>query len=745
MAIQEFGYALGSITSNACLGYYVYLSAGQTYQFKATATNGSKLDTAMQIYSQGVNQLFYNNDSNGSSDSQITFNAATSGFYYIFVGAGSTGSTGSFRLSAAIDTAPVRTIEYSGDNKTVGSLAVNNHINSIIDFAGDHDWFKITLLEGSQYKFNLSGSGTSALANASLVLRDQVGRAIALNDDISSSNLNSEFTHTATRSGDYFLDASGFWRWTGSYTLSATELTRSTEITSVSLGNSIGKQNSTLNLGDTLYIDVNFSNSVIVTGSPTLGINIGDSIVLATYESGSGSGVLRFKYTIQAEQNDSNGISIADNAIALSQGKILDAQGNAVILAHSGEADNLNYKVDTTAPLASVSSLLHTDLEMTDTTVNWNSITADHTIGLSGTVEAGSAVYLYDGSTLLGSANTLGTTWSYKTPYLANGIHTLNIHAVDAAGNESTIAGGAITINQQWSSMSGWGALNVLSALNDVTGILHADTTTSTSSTWGINQGNFDDAWHYGYTGNGVTIALIDTGIDFNNNDLTRKISRWSWDFVNNDNNPMDDNGHGTFVASEIAALNNGVGLTGAAFDAELMVLKAMDASGSGYSSTVCKAVRYAVDKGADIINMSLAGNDYSGYQAALQYAQEHDVLVVMAAGNNGNSTPLAPANYAQLFSNCIAVGATQFDINGVQSLAAFSNQAGSTSAYNYVDASGVGVYGYGLHGDTYISEGTSMAAPYAASEAAILLSANAGLSATQIAQAITGTTHAIL
>lgn len=746
MAIQEFGYATGRITPNVCLGYYIYLNAGSTYQFTASASNGSTLDTAMQIYSQGVNQLLYGNDSNGSSNAQITFKAATSGIYFIIVGAGSPGSTGDFRLSAAIDTTPNQTIEYQNNINTIGALKIGDSINSIVDFAGDHDWFKITLQEGTQYRFNLSGAGSSNLYNSSLALRDMQGNLISSNENISSTNLNSEIIFTASKSGDYFLDASGYWRWTGSYQLSATEMSSPSVVTSVSLSSSTGKVSGTLNTGDTLYTEVDFSNAVVVAGHPTITLNIGGSRVEASYDSGSGSKTLFFKYTIQTGQTDTNGISIDANGISLASGSILDMNGKSVQLSHSSVADNGTYKVDTTAPTASVSSILHSDLGTTDTSFTWNTVTTDHTIGLKGNVESGCTVYVYDGSTLLGAAATTGDTWSYTTTYLANGDHNINIHAIDSAGNVSNISGGLVKVDQHWSTTSGWGSINVLSALNQATGVIYSDTTNTINPSWGINQGNFDDAWHYGYTGNGVTIALIDTGLDFSNKDITAKISRFSYDFVNNDTNANDENGHGTLVASEIAALNNGIGITGAAYDSELMILKALDSNGIGNTSTVCTAVQYAVDHGADIINMSLAGSDDVAYQTALQYALDHNVLVIMAAGNNGNTTPLSPAIYAQQFSNCIAVGATQCDLlTGTQSFASFSNQAGSNSAYNYVDASGVGVYGYGLYGGTYLSSGTSMAAPYVTSEAAILLSANSSLNATQIAQAISGTTQVIL
>jgi subtilisin family serine protease len=197
-------------------------------------------------------------------------------------------------------------------------------------------------------------------------------------------------------------------------------------------------------------------------------------------------------------------------------------------------------------------------------------------------------------------------------------------------------------------------------------------------------------------------------------------------------------------VASEIHAANNGVGLTGAAYGSNLMSLKVLDASGSGSSTTICTGIRYAIDHGAKVINMSLGGGHNTDYQAALQYASDHNVVVVMAAGNSGAADPLDPAAYAKQFSNCIAVGALSCDTTNHLAMTSFSNKAGS-GPYGYVDAAGQGVWGYGLDGKVYAWNGTSMAAPLVASEAALIWSANSNLTAAQVVSAITDSAHAVI
>jgi subtilisin family serine protease len=294
-----------------------------------------------------------------------------------------------------------------------------------------------------------------------------------------------------------------------------------------------------------------------------------------------------------------------------------------------------------------------------------------------------------------------------------------------------------------WSAITGYGEINVLAALDSAAGKKLSDLAVTGTASY-ISAGKFQDAWAAGYTGKGVVIADIDTGIDLKNSALTKNLSQYDWNFINNTSNVQDDNGHGTFTAGEMVAANKGNGIIGAAYDAQLMVLKALDASGSGSWTNVVAAIDYAVNHGANVINMSLGSTAAdSSLQTALQYAASKGVIVCMAAGNNSSSTPDYPASYAQSVNDCIAVGASQLS-NSSFSLTSFSNQAGSSNAYSFVDALGANVSGYTLNSVIQSWNGTSMATPLVAAEAALLKSAEPSWSADQIVQCIDQTCSAI-
>lgn len=439
--------------------------------------------------------------------------------------------------------------------------------------------------------------------------------------------------------------------------------------------------------------------------------------------------------------------------------KLSDGAHNFQIVISSGrqsQSFGVSAVVDTVAS-GTFSSTIVTDTGAVKSILSGGS-TTDHTLGFTGTAEAGSSIKFFDGSTLIGqtTANAKGK-WTFTTPSMADGHHDFSAHFTDLAGNEKDVAGISANLSgssapqptpvppHTWSSKSGWGSIDALGAINAETGSSHADVKASTGIQWGFDKANINDAWSYGFTGKGITIAEIDTGIDLSNSDITKNINAYSWNFVNNSSNVMDDHGHGTFVASEMVAANNGIGLTGASYDASLMVLKALDANGSGSADTICTAIRYAVDHGANIINMSLGGGDYSGYSGALQYAKDHNVLVVMAAGNSGGYTPLDPAAYAMQFDNCLAVGALQCDASGALSMTSFSNQAGSSTPYGFVDAAGQGVIGYTVGGGTASWAGTSMAAPLVAAAAALVWSADTAATASHIAQTLYQTSHSVV
>ena len=238
-----------------------------------------------------------------------------------------------------------------------------------------------------------------------------------------------------------------------------------------------------------------------------------------------------------------------------------------------------------------------------------------------------------------------------------------------------------------------------------------------------------------GATGKGVTIAVVDTGIDYNHREFKGRIQA-GYDFVDGDSIAEDANGHGTHVAGTIAAARDGRGITGVAHDAKIMPIRVLDENGAGYLSDAIRAVRWATNNGADVINLSLGGAGYSQAMAdAIRHASRRGTVVVMAAGNWGGTSPDYPAAHA--IDHGIAVGAVQRDGR----LAWFSNRAGSRPL-NYVMAPGVGIKSTLPGNRSGYFSGTSMAAPHVAGVAGLLKSHNSSLSSGAIEDLITGTTQ---
>ena len=255
---------------------------------------------------------------------------------------------------------------------------------------------------------------------------------------------------------------------------------------------------------------------------------------------------------------------------------------------------------------------------------------------------------------------------------------------------------------------------------------------------WNFQMVGAEAAWKRS-RGTGVVVAVIDTGVsgtssgkgqacrDFGSTTFTA-----GYDFVNRDTDPYDDHGHGTHVAGTIAeATNNSEGVAGLAYGATIMPLKVLSASGSGTSADIADAIRWAADKGANVINMSL-GSPFPDavIRSACTYASKKGVVIVAAAGNSGKQGVGYPAAY----SECIAVSSVgpSGKLAGYSSWGkqvALAAPGGDIGGYSDRDES-AGILQntnlpveFGGQGDGYYAfQGTSMASPHVAAAAALVM-----------------------
>ena len=293
------------------------------------------------------------------------------------------------------------------------------------------------------------------------------------------------------------------------------------------------------------------------------------------------------------------------------------------------------------------------------------------------------------------------------------------------------------------------------------------------SQLWGLNNtgqsaGTADadidapEAWDIQKGNPNLVIGVIDTGVDYNHPDLVGNI--WTnpgeiagdgidndnngyiddtrgWDFAYNDNNPMDGHGHGTHVSGTIAGKgNNGVGVTGVAWNAKIMPLKMFDDTGSGgYTSNAILAINYATAKGVKLTNNSWGGGGYSqALSDAINTAGQQGALFIASAGNatqNTDVTPSYPASYN--LSNIISVAST----TRTDGLSYFSNYGATTVD---LGAPGSDIYSAWPNSTYNTISGTSMASPHVTGAAALLWSQNPTWTAQQVKNKLMQTTDPI-
>jgi len=252
---------------------------------------------------------------------------------------------------------------------------------------------------------------------------------------------------------------------------------------------------------------------------------------------------------------------------------------------------------------------------------------------------------------------------------------------------------------------------------------------------WGVDRINAEMVWNGadGGTevikgrdaGSGINISIIDTGIDYNHPDLAPNY-KGGYDFVDDDDDPMDDNGHGTHCAGIIAAAFNQKGIIGVAPEANLYAVKALDSEGKGYVSDVIAGIEWSVNHKIAIISMSMGStSDSTALREACEKAYKAGVLLVASAGNKGYGRNKDTVTYPGRYDSVIAVAA----IDKHNRRASFS----STGPEVELAAPGVRIYST-YPGDRYsIKSGTSMACPHVTGTAALVWYAHPEYNNTQL------------
>ncbi|HBW35098.1 MAG: peptidase [Peptococcaceae bacterium BRH_c23] len=262
---------------------------------------------------------------------------------------------------------------------------------------------------------------------------------------------------------------------------------------------------------------------------------------------------------------------------------------------------------------------------------------------------------------------------------------------------------------------------------------------------WSLVNGNVLGAWEMGATGQGVTIAVVDTGVALTHPDLINNLvpgyNAITGSEVAGAN--QDNNGHGTQVSGVAAAEGNRVGIIGVAYQAKIMPIKAMNSKGIGYDDAIADGIIWAADHGAKIINLSLGSENGSVASAilkqAITYASKKGCLLIAASGNYDSESQGNPGvSYPASDPLVLAVSATDkaskvtnYSTIGTEIDLAAPGDSIPTAAWS--QASGTG-YVY--------ASGTSMAAPFVAGEAALIWSQHLDWSREQVIQALLQGTH---
>lgn len=254
---------------------------------------------------------------------------------------------------------------------------------------------------------------------------------------------------------------------------------------------------------------------------------------------------------------------------------------------------------------------------------------------------------------------------------------------------------------------------------NYIRHIMRTPNDTNIREQWALTNIQAYEAWDI-TTGNGILVAVLDTGVMRSHPDLDGKVQP-GFNAVADTDQTEDDNGHGTAVAGLIAAkTNNGKGIAGMCWGCSILPIKVLTARGSGSDFGVARGIHYAADAGARVINLSLGGTESSDVlREAVEYAHSRGALIVAASGNerqNGNGV-----NYPAAYPQVLAVGGT----GNTDAVTGFSN----TGDYVGIAAPSVGLWTTTIDGEYGPPNGTSFSTPYVAGVAGLVFTLRPDLS----------------
>jgi len=627
--------------------------------------------------------------------------------------------------------------DYGDTRETSELITVDSFVQGELEELTDNDQFSINLTAGKTYEFSATGI---TLSDPYLTLYNPDGSVGRINDDYDFSTSDSRIVDfEATQSGLHYLDVKSYLeRYAGTYILSATEV-----------------EPPKVDDGDATYI---------ISGTPALG----EILSLArTSDDPDGNGSDQPSFIWQKSINEgqewtdiasTSQIAIGSNLQnALIRGKVRYIDGEEFdevvftqsVLIPAPPSDDYGNTPATSGTIA-VNGSAQGDLENPDDHDLFSiNLTAGRTYEFSATGITLSDPYLtlYDPNGFFSRMNDDHNSSTRDSKIVGfeatqSGLHYLDVNSYRElyAGTYILSATESYSPPSGFSLEDGYGLINAEAAFEKQFNINLPTTTLPGDDQWALNNINIPAVWEpsgsfSGATGSGTTVAVIDTGIDYSHNEFKDRIVE-GYDFVNNDNIAEDLNNHGTHVAAIIAGENDGFGITGAAYGANIMPVKVLGADGTGYTSDIIAGINFAASRNVDVINLSLGGGVNSqAMQNAIANASNLGVTVVMAAGNNGGASPANPASNAANYG--LAVGA----VNQSGNLTGFSNRSGPS--INYVTAPGEGIKSAIAGNDGYSYEtysGTSMATPFVAGLAALLIDYDTSLTPDQIVSLLTST-----